>query len=223
MGPDAGRNPRAVGDVALTARRRMCVHMLAPAAAQHRLASSLGRRPPAIRTLAVVGLALGLAWGRVLAARRPEVALASLVAGGAALTALGLGFTSRELGLSRRRLALRLLAGLVLGAVLVLPTAARRSPVPVLPPPFALAAIAVSVGEEVAFRGALFAAVERWLGPVPAILGSSLVFAAGHLLSHPPEFLLAVTAAGLLLAAWRWACHDLMAPIVAHCIADLAL
>ncbi len=27
----------------------------------------------------------------------------------------------------------------------------------------------------------------------------------------------------LLPAVWRWACGDLVAPIVAHCIADLAL
>ena len=54
-------------------------------------------------------------------------------------------------------------------------------------------------------------------------LGSSLVFTAGHVLSRPPEILLAVAAAGVLLAVWRWACGDLVAPIVAHCVADLAL
>ena len=43
------------------------------------------------------------------------------------------------------------------------------------------------------------------------------------MLSHPPEFLGAVAAAGLLLALWRWACKDLVAPILGHVIADLAL
>lgn len=178
---------------------------------------------PAARAVALAALALGFEWARALAVRQPEIALPALLVGGAALGALGLGFTFGELGLSRSRLGFRLLAGLLLGAVLLLPAAARRGPVPLLPPPLALAAISVSIGEEIAFRGALFAAIARWLGPAPAIAGSSLVFAAGHLLSHPPEFLLAVTLAGLLLAAWRWACGDLVAPIVAHCVADLAL
>src|SRR5262245_9396062 len=185
--------------------------------------SLVSRPEPAARAAFLAALALGLEWGRALAVRRPEIALAALVLGGAALSALGLGFTARTLGLSRSDLALRLLGGVGLGAVLLLPAVARQSPAPILPVPFAVAAIAVSVGEEVAFRGALFAAIQEWLGPGPAILGSSLVFTAGHVLSHPPEFLLAVAAAGILLAVWRWACRDLVAPIVAHCIADLAL
>jgi len=144
-----------------------------------------GRLIPA-RAITLAVLALGLEWARVLAARQPEIMLPAVVAGGAALTALGLGFTPAQLGLSRSRLASRLLAGIVLGVVLLLPTIARRSPVPILPVPLAIAAVAVSVGEEVAFRGALFAAMEAWLGPAPAIVGSTAVFAAGHVLSHPP-------------------------------------
>lgn len=185
------------------------------------LADRLAERPAAT-VGGVALLALSLEWGRALAAGQPEMALPALVVGGAALSVLGLGFRPSQLGLSRSRLAFKLLGGVVLGAVIVLPTAVRRAPTPVLPAPFAVAAVAVSVGEEIAFRGAVFAALERWLGPAPAILGSSLVFAAGHVLSHPPEFLLTVFAAGALFAVWRWACRDLVAPIVAHCIADLA-
>jgi membrane protease YdiL (CAAX protease family) len=183
----------------------------------------LGVQSAAARATAIGVLALCLEWARAMAARQHEIALVSLVVGGVALGALGLGFTAHQLGLTRSRLAFRLLGGLVLGAVLLLPSAVRGSPLPLIPAPFAVAAVGVSVGEEIAFRGALFAAIESWLGPGAAILGSSLVFAAGHLLSHPPQFLLAVTAMGLLLAVWRWACGDLVAPIVAHCIADLAL
>ncbi|HSR23230.1 MAG TPA: CPBP family intramembrane glutamic endopeptidase [Candidatus Eisenbacteria bacterium] len=178
---------------------------------------------PALRTIIVAALALGLEWGRALAVRRPEIALAALAGGGAALTALGLGSTPRALGLSRSGLAARLLGGVGLGAVLLLPAVLRQAPTPVLPVPFAAAAVAVSIGEEVAFRGALYAAIQDWLGPVPAVLGSALVFTAGHVLSHPPVFLLAVAATGVLFATWRWAFGDLVAPIVAHCIADLAL
>lgn len=177
----------------------------------------------AIRAVTLALLAVGLEWGRVLAARRPELALPALVIGGAALAALGLGARPRDLGLSRSLLGYRLVSGLALAAVLLLPALARQHPGPLLPAPLAAAAIAVSIGEEIAFRGALYGAIDSWLGPAPAVMGSSLVFTAGHVLSHPPEFLLAVMAAGLLLGAWRWACSDLVAPIVAHCVADLAL
>jgi hypothetical protein len=44
-----------------------------------------------------------------------------------------------------------------------------------------------------------------------------------HAFSHPPEFLGAVAGAGLLLALWRWACRDLVGPIIGHAIADLML
>jgi membrane protease YdiL (CAAX protease family) len=168
-------------------------------------------------------LAVGLEWARALATREPELALPALLLGGLALCALGIGIKPSELGLSRSRLAFKVLAGVALGAVLLLPAFARRSWVPVLPLPLAVAAVAVSVGEEVAFRGALFAALDRWLGPAPAVIGSTLAFTAGHVLSHPPLFLLAVATAGLLLAIWRWAFRDLVAPIVAHSLADLLL
>jgi membrane protease YdiL (CAAX protease family) len=55
------------------------------------------------------------------------------------------------------------------------------------------------------------------------VLGSTLVWTAAHALSHPPEFLPAVAAAGLLFGIWRWACRDLVGPIVGHGIADLTL
>jgi membrane protease YdiL (CAAX protease family) len=177
----------------------------------------------AFRAAGIGTLALGLEWARVLAARQPDLALASLVVGGAALTALGLGFGARDLGLSHSRLGLKLVGGIAVGLVLLLPALARQQPGPPLPPPYAVAAIAVSIGEEIAFRGALFAAIDAWLGPAPAVVGSALVFTAGHVLSHPPEFLLPVAALGVLLATWRWACRDLVVPILAHCVADLVL
>jgi membrane protease YdiL (CAAX protease family) len=54
-------------------------------------------------------------------------------------------------------------------------------------------------------------------------VGSTFAFTAAHALSHPPVFLLPVAAAGLLLGLWRWACRDLVAPMTAHILADLAL
>jgi membrane protease YdiL (CAAX protease family) len=173
--------------------------------------------------LAVVTVAvLLLEWTRALVERStgpiPTIAL-----GGLALSLCAVGFRPEALGLSRANLLSRLIGGLAIAAVLLLPAAARWQGAPILPAPLALSAIAISVGEELAFRGALFAALEAAWGPLAAILGSSLVFAAGHLLSHPPLFLLAVLAAGLVLGTWRWAARDLVGPIVGHTIADLAL
>ena len=179
------------------------------------------------RTAARAGLLtlfiLAAEWSRVLLAQRPGLALVALLVGGAALCASALGFPAERLGLGTSRFGLRVLGGLALGAVLLLPAAVRASTVPLLPAGFAVGAVAVSIGEEIAFRGALFAALEDLGGAPLAIFGSTLLWTLAHVMSHPPEFLGAVAAAGLLLALWRWACKDLLAPILGHVIADLAL
>ena len=120
-------------------------------------------------------------------------------------------------------MGLRLVGGIALAAVLLVPAVARVSAVPILPGALAIAAVVVSIGEEVAFRGALFAALEDVGGAPIAVVGSTLAWTAAHALSHPAEFLPAVAAAGLLLAMWRLVFRDLVGPIVAHVVADLAL
>jgi membrane protease YdiL (CAAX protease family) len=166
---------------------------------------------------------LGVEWARALIATAPYAAVPALVLGGLALALTAWGWPAAKLGLGRTRLGLRILGGLALAVVLLLPAAARVTAIPLLPPALAVAAIAVSVGEEIAFRGALFAALEETGGAPLAVVGSTALWTAAHALSHPPAFLFAVAAAGLLLALWRLACRDLVAPIIAHVIADLAL
>jgi membrane protease YdiL (CAAX protease family) len=161
-------------------------------------------------------------WSRALVARQPGLTITALVLGGAGLAAAGAGWSPERLALGTSRFGLRLLGGFALGAVLLLP-AAVRSGAPLLPAGLAIAAVAVSIGEEVAFRGALYAALDEAGGAPVAIAGTTLLWTLAHVLSHPPEFLPAVAAAGVLLALWRWACKDLVAPIVGHVIADLAL
>lgn len=179
--------------------------------------------PAPVRAIGLLVAAVALEWARVLALRGPEWQVPVLLAGGLALCLLALGWSPAELGLGWSRLPERLLGGAALAAVLLLPAAVRWGGGPVLAPPFALAAVAVSVGEEVAFRGALFAALDRAYGPAAAVVGSTAAWTAAHALSHPLPFLPAVAAAGLLLGLWRWAMRDLVGPIIGHVIADLAL
>jgi membrane protease YdiL (CAAX protease family) len=184
--------------------------------------SVLGTRP-ALRAGLIAGFVLLVEWARALISTAPGFTLAALVLGGGALAITVAGWPADKLGLGTSRLGLRILGGLALAAVLLLPAAARASAAPILPASLALAAVAVSIGEELAFRGALYAALEEVGGAPLAVGGSTIAWTAAHALSHPPAFLGAVAAAGLLLGLWRWACRDLVAPIIGHVIADLAL
>ena len=185
------------------------------------------RAHPAVRAVLVGAYILCVEWARALIATQPRMAIASLVLslilGGVALGLVAVGWPADRLGLGTSRIGLRIIGGFALGAVLLLPAAARSGAVPILPAGLAAAAVAISVGEELAFRGALYAALDELGGAPLAIVGSTVLWTAAHALSHPPEFLGAVAAAGLLLALWRWACRDLVAPVIGHVIADLAL
>jgi len=162
-------------------------------------------------------------WTRALAATVPGAALAAIVLGGAALTVTVIGWPAAKLGLGTSRWGLRIVGGLALAAVLLLPAAVRANEAPIIPASLAVLAVIISVAQELAFRGVLYAALDEVGGAPLAIIGSTVAWTAAHALSHPPAFLGAVAAAGLLLALWRWACRDLVGPIIGHVIADLAL
>jgi membrane protease YdiL (CAAX protease family) len=183
----------------------------------------LRRTHPAARVVLVGAYVVCVEWARASIQTQPHMAIAALIMGGAALGLVALRSTADRLGLGTSRVGLRIVGGLALGAVLLLPAAVRSSVAPLLPASLAVAAVAVSIGEELAFRGALYAALDELGGAPLAIVGSTLLWTLAHALSHPPAFLGAVAAAGLLLALWRWACRDLVAPIIGHTIADLAL
>ncbi|HKF74628.1 MAG TPA: CPBP family glutamic-type intramembrane protease [Candidatus Dormibacteraeota bacterium] len=178
---------------------------------------------PALRVAGVATVAIGLEWARVLALRSPLLPALTLLAGGLALCLLGIGRRPADLGLGTARLAERLVGGLALAGVLLLPAAVRWGVGPVIGPELGVAAVAVSVGEEVAYRGVLFSELQQGFGSAAAVAGSTAAWTLAHALSHPPAFLPAVAAAGLLLAAWRWAANDLVGPLVGHVLADLAL
>ena len=176
-------------------------------------ALALGLLAVGIELLRVVGMSDGGHGGGLLAG----------VLGGAGLCLLAAGWSRDELGLAGGRVPARLLGMAALTVVLLLPAAVRWTGQAPLGGGVALAAVVISVGEEVAFRGALFAAVRRAAGPAPAVVVSALAWTAAHALSHPVAFLPAVLGAGLLLGLWRWYADDLAAPIGAHVLADLAL
>jgi len=178
---------------------------------------------PAVRAALIGVYILLVEWTRALASRNPAATTAAIVLGAVALLITVVGSSPELLGLGTPRLGLRVLGGLALAAVLLLPAAVRADSAPILPASLALAAITVSVAQELAFRGALYAALDEAGGAPLAIVGSTVAWTAAHALSHPPAFLGAVAAAGLLLALWRWACRDLVAPIIGHVLADLAL
>jgi membrane protease YdiL (CAAX protease family) len=179
-------------------------------------------RRPAVRAAVIALYVLAVEWTRASAAQQPGLTAPALVAGGCALALTATGWPAQRLGIGTSRLGLRILGGIAIGAVLLLPAAVRAG-APLLPAGLALAAVAVSIGEEIAFRGALYAALEEVGGAPLAIVGSAALWTVAHLLSHPAEFLGAVAAAGLLFGLWRWACKDLVGPIVGHVLADLAL
>jgi membrane protease YdiL (CAAX protease family) len=178
---------------------------------------------PAVRAAIIGAYILLVELTRALVATQPAAAVAAIVLGSGALALTAFGFPTAQLGLGTSRLGLRILGGLALGAVLLLPAAVRANSAPILPASLALAAVTISIAQELAFRGALYAALDEAGGAPLAIIGSTVAWTAAHALSHPPAFLGAVAAAGLLLALWRWACRDLVGPIVGHVIADLAL
>jgi membrane protease YdiL (CAAX protease family) len=178
---------------------------------------------PALRAGLLCAFILLVEYSRTLVAAVPYLAVPALLTGGAALAITAWGWPAEKLGLGRARFGLRVLGGLALAVVLILPAAAREGAVPILPGALAAAAVAVSVGEELAFRGALFAALDEVGGGPLAVVGTTAAWTAAHALSHPPAFLAAVAASGLLLGLWRLLCRDLVAPIIGHVIADLAL
>lgn len=186
------------------------------------MVSAVGWRPYA-RVGEIGAYVLLVEWVRSLASVAPHAAVPSLVLGGAALGLAAVGWRAQSLGLGGSRLGLRIIGGFALGAVLLLPAAARAGAAPILPAGLALPAVAISIGEELAFRGALYAALDELGGAPLAIAGSTVVWTLAHAFSHPIAFLGAVAAAGLVLALWRWACRDLVAPIIGHVVADLAL
>lgn len=175
-----------------------------------------------------------------------------LAAGGLWLTVRRAGLTAEELGVDRDRAGAGLRLGLGVASVAVLAIAVGTA-VPATRPLFDDARVGdigwglllyrtivrIPLGtvllEELAFRGALFAAWRRWRGPLPAAIGSSLVFGLWHirpaldlldandLAAGGGERTLAVIGAvvataiaGFVFCMLRTQSQSLVAPLVVH-------
>src|SRR6266849_1442803 len=119
----------------------------------NRIVLSVLAARPGVRAAVIASYILLVEWARALVSTAPHAAAVVLVLGGLALVLAGAGWPAGRLGLGRSHLGLRILGGLALAAVLLLPAAARASAAPILPAFLALPALVVSIGEEIAFRG----------------------------------------------------------------------
>jgi membrane protease YdiL (CAAX protease family) len=80
----------------------------------------------------------------------------------------------------------------------------------------------VAVGEEVVLRGVLFDAMREWRGDGAALVATTLLFALIHVPLYGVGALPLDLAVGLLLGGLRIVSGGVLAPAVAHVIADLA-
>jgi membrane protease YdiL (CAAX protease family) len=80
----------------------------------------------------------------------------------------------------------------------------------------------VAVAEEVAIRGALFSAVRSWSGDGGALVATTLLFAAMHVPLYGIGSLPLDLVVGMLLGGLRIVSRGVLAPAVAHVVADLA-
>lgn len=88
--------------------------------------------------------------------------------------------------------------------------------------PWALATVVVAFGEEAVVRGALFSSLTRVSGIWPAILVTSLVFALMHVPFYGWRVVPLDLGVGIWFAGLRLASRGILAPSIAHTIADLA-
>jgi membrane protease YdiL (CAAX protease family) len=82
----------------------------------------------------------------------------------------------------------------------------------------ALISALAGLGEEALFRGVLQPAVASWLGIVPALLLTSVLFGAAHMIT--PGYFVLATALGGYLGYLALATENLLAPIIAHAVYD---
>jgi membrane protease YdiL (CAAX protease family) len=119
--------------------------------------------------------------------------------------------------------------GLAGGATLVGLALAVRWPGPWIPlrpaaslAPWAVVTVVVATAEELVLRGTLFDALDEGLGLAAAIGGTTIAFALIHVPLYGWHVVPLDLGVGLVLAGLRLLSGGVVAPAIAHALADLA-
>lgn len=87
---------------------------------------------------------------------------------------------------------------------------------------WAFPVVIVALAEEAFLRGALYDQLQRWRGPVVAVIVTAVLFAGLHVPLYGWSAMPLDLAVGGWLGALRWRTNSWVAPGVAHVAADLA-
>ena len=196
------------------------------ATSQQRHALGNGRVNGARAALLLAGAAAaaGLRWAAGGAIPAASLGAATLFAGVLLLLAAAAGWRPRWDGHWRRSLAIGVLGAALLVAAWLsaaphLSLAGGRTVAALLP--WSAAVVVVAVAEEVALRGALFAALQAWRGAGWALAVTTVAFALLHVPLYGWAALPLDLAAGLLFGGLRLVSGGVTAPAAAHVLADL--
>jgi membrane protease YdiL (CAAX protease family) len=154
--------------------------------------------------------------------------MAGFVAGaafGVALLGLALAAGWRPGRPNVRGAAIGLAGGVVLVAIPLIVRGAAPVPLGMRPEPMAAwfaVTMLVVIAEEAVLRGVLFDQLVGLGGPIMAVLATSLLFAAIHVPLYGWAVIPIDVAAGVWLAGLRMASGGILAPAIAHLLADLA-
>jgi membrane protease YdiL (CAAX protease family) len=88
--------------------------------------------------------------------------------------------------------------------------------------PWAAVTVVVAIAEEAVLRGILFDRILRAGGPVVALLGTTALFGLMHVPLYGWHVVPLDLAVGLVLCGLRMATGGVVAPAIAHAVADLA-
>ena len=191
--------------------------------------TAVARSRPRYDPATALGLAAGLAAASLARAALNGHSAVSAFAAGAAFGAVLVGLAVVSGWRPARPALASLLAGLIGGLVLVaLPRIAdplMPAVIGMRPEPLAAWVLVTGVvvaGEEAFLRGALFGALERFAGPVAAVAVTSLAFALMHVPLYGWQVVPLDLGVGVWLAGLRLATGGVLAPALAHGIADLS-
>ncbi len=189
--------------------------------------TAIALRPPGrvVRpAMIITGLAavVGLRWAATVQGVAGGVAVGLVF--GFGLVVVGLATGWRPLLGRRSSIAVGVAGGTVL---VVLALVTRSGQLPWLAPPAAFipwvaVTILVASAEELVLRGALFDELDGSVGTLAAVLVTSVAFALMHVPLYGWHVVPLDLGVGLWLAGLRLATGGIVAPAIAHAVADLA-